>query len=335
MMPIAVGPPMMGAVLEPSVLPMESLIGALLDGGQGHVARESHSMDEDVGPDGKKHLYEVVTRCTDGDCHTSRRQVDTDTPPAKMQGGGDEKEHATPPLQMHDNASGMGPVNIGALVMEPVALPLLPGLGSVLDNLLDDGPIDIPSAVQRVRLRASPDLAGRLAAPLDHITRPDGTEVIEGDLPKGLDKAGLLVEQRGDVVLIRHILNHTMDGKGSIGIEQHIRLGFQPVRKEKAKYNPATGHFAMEFARPKNADFDPHVEVQFETPDADKENSHKNATPQGASSDASKGSQAAKSQGAMDSKHNKTDAQGSHVSMLQLGKPMAKPDLIFEVGDEL
>jgi len=277
MMPIVGGPP-------------ESLIGALFDGRQGQVARESRFMDE---------------------------------------------EYANPPLWMRDDASDMDPVYFGALAMEPVALPLLPGLGSVLDSLLDDGPIDIPSAVQRVRLRAGPDLAGRLAAPLDHITRPDGAEVIEGDLPKGLDKKGLLVEQRGDVVLIRHIVNHTMDGKGSIGIDQHIRLGFQPERKEKATYNPATGHFAMEFARPKNADFDPQVEVLFETPDANKENSQKNATPQGASSGAPTGSQVAKSQVAMDSTHNKTHAQGSHVSMLQLGPPMVKPDLIFEVGDEL
>lgn len=284
---------LLGEALQGSAV--ASPAGMMLSGG--HTMEESHSVKKELGEDGKMHTFEVVTKCADGHCETSKRDMhgsEGGMPVAVLEGG-----HGEPgALSLRDH------VGMGAM-----PLPFVPGLGELLSDLLDEArePIDVPNAVQSLRLRPGPGLAGRVAAPLEHFPRDDGSEVIQGELPKGLDTKGLAVEQRGDVVLLRYVLNRTSNGKAKIGVEQQFRLGFQPERKEKARYNPRTGRFHMEFARPANADFDPHVEILFEKDGADGEAAGK------AEESSSSGSQ-----------------QDAHAPATH-----DKPEVIFEVGDEL
>merc|ERR1719265_369195 len=341
-LPINFEPPPFGAAFAKQralPMPMEPLLAGSLAGGRparkhlmlsGHVA-ESHSIQTERGPDGREHLYSVVRKCTRGDCHTSRHQLDGH-PPLDRRNVGDEDQTANLP------AVGIRPLAMGMHRQRPdmdeLAMPFLPGLGSVLNGLLDDGPIHIPSAIQRVRLRAGPSLAGRLTAPLEHVTRDDGAEVIQGHLPKGLSNESLLVEQRGDMVLIRHILNHTINDNAKIGVEQHIRLGFQPERKEQARYSSSTGHFVMEFARPQNAEFDPRVEVLFESSAMTGDTAKERESPNRESDGPPTAVKASNAPGEADARNKKLPSE-HHVSMLQVNTPRVKPDVIFEVGDEL
>lgn len=234
--------------------------------GGGGAVQESHSIETALGDDGKEHTVEVATRCVNGKCETTRHERDgTSHPPASS--GENLKEHL--PAVLHTALGGIedgGQEHLPAVLRGELGgmhLHFMPDLSDVLAHVLSNGQLDGPSGFQSLRLRPGPSLAGRLAAPLEHSARGDGSEVIQGELPVGLDAATLTVQQRGDVVLLRYLLNHTANEKGNIGVEQQFHLGFQPERKEKAEYNPATGHFQMIFARPKNADFDPNVEIVF------------------------------------------------------------------------
>jgi len=229
----------------------------VMGGPMGHSEQISSSITSETGADGKEHVFEVETRCIDGNCTKTKREVDSiDEPEAQMIGG---------ELPIVD---GELPMVGGDLPMVGGELPVFPGdldqlFGQIFGGGMMAGP---PEGFESLRLRLRPDKFN--VAPLEHEKNEDGSEAILGDLPTGLNASTLLVEQRGHVVVIRYTLNQTFGSGEPVGVEQHVRLGFQPEKKEKARYDPAVGYFKMLFPRPKDSDFDPKVEIVFGSDDS-------------------------------------------------------------------
>jgi len=231
---------------RPETLPMglAALLGDLEGADQafgGHSTQISQSMTTEKGADGKEHLFQVETRCVDDNCTKTKREVNSEDTSVAQTDEGD------------------------------LPVPVIPGDLDQLFGQLFGGEVGAvmspPPGFESLRLRLRPDHKFNVA-PLEHSTNEDGSETIHGDLPKALNSSNLAVEQRGHVVVIRYTLNQTVGSGDPVGVEQHVRLGFQPAKKEKAHYDPTAGYFQMVFPRPESDDFDPRVEIVFGSDDS-------------------------------------------------------------------